>query len=81
MDNETMPVDVAYSFFDDNRTRLEFVGRLDEQSFAVGPFWISGGFCASSQFNNGFFYGHLDEDGKMTGAKFFSKSILPKFTH
>ncbi len=69
LDKEMMPVDMAVSFFDDNHTRLEFIGGVDEKGFADGPFWVSRGYSAASSFTNGFLYGHMDPQGRTTGVE------------
>lgn len=63
-----MPTHLALSFYDDESTRLEFIGGVDGQGYAEGVFWVAGGWSESSSFTNGFLYGPLDTEGKMTGA-------------
>ena len=67
-----MPTDISVAYSDENNTILEFIGRVDKEGYAVGPFWVSGGYAETAQFTNGFFYGPLDEVGKMTGKHFIS---------
>lgn len=47
--------------------RFHFIGNVDEAGYALGPFWVAGGYSSASSFTNGFFYGPLDHVGKMSG--------------
>ena len=46
---------------------IDFIGRVNNRGFAIGPYWTSAGYSESSPFTNGFLYGSLDERGEMTG--------------
>ncbi len=70
VDAEMMPTDKAISFYDLNNTLLEFIGNVDPQGYALGRFWVSGGRGdTESAFNNGFYYGLLDTNGKLSGKR------------
>lgn len=47
--------------------QVEFVGKIDAEGFADGPFWVAGGFDLQSNFSNGYFYGDLDQNGMLSG--------------
>ena len=49
-----------------NEDRLEYVGFINEQGFGEGNFWLPGCHCCLTNLDNGFFYGKLDENGKMS---------------
>jgi hypothetical protein len=62
-----MSAGMSLAFHDGDMTRLDFIGRVDADGKADGPFWVAGGFSETSSLTNGFHYGNLDLDGKITG--------------
>ena len=58
---------MSVGFHDEEKTHLEYVGRLKAKNERVGNFWISGGFNEWSSFANGFFFGPLDKYDAVTG--------------
>ena len=42
---------------------------MDHEGYAVGNFWLSPDHSSTSPFVNGFFYGEMDSEGKMSGEK------------
>jgi hypothetical protein len=47
---------------------IQLIGKTDcLGETIIGPVWKIGGLASKRQFHNGFFYGNLDENGRLTG--------------
>ena len=60
------------SYFDEDNLFLEYFGHVDPSSgYAIGPYWLSPRMAddEESKTNNGFLYGHLDQNGDISGEK------------
>ena len=66
---------IEYAFNQDEREDsvrlLHYIGHVDLDGYAIGPYWTSAGFNAESTLNNGFFYGEYDEQGQLSGQMAF----------